>query len=611
MEKTSQAMFGMLLFAALAVTGFGQRIEFDITPRVLNIGEPTTATFTVKGLDHPDPPTLPEVKNLQVRYRGARQNSAITFNNGKMQSEKSVTYTYSLLPMKAGTYDIGPFTYESGTVKADLPRIRLQVVGDQQVNQAEGATSSLADRVLAVMTTTRTNIYFQEVCEIDFTLYFRDLNIGGELSVLNLPDTGLNMLDIKERGSGREERDGQVFEARRFRIRFRAITEGTFVLAPTIRTQMLIRRRDTRRNLFFDDPFFDRVFQNAERHPIEVIPDPLTIQVLGLPEADRPADFSGAVGQFTFDVKASPTRLQAGDPITLTSTIQGQGNLDTVTAPQLALDEDQFRVYESKMSKREMNPLQTAGRKIFEQVVIPRSEDVTELPAMTFSYFDPVQTRYMTHRRGPFPLEITQPEQLPSPVVISVPLPDITTAPVRREVQALNIDIAYLKPAPDQWLDLGRVPWFRRPLCLSGLALPWLVVGMVFITRRRRDLLQRDVARARRQRAPRSARAGLKAAAAAESSGHRDAFFEAIWRAISEYFGNRLNLSPGDVTAPDVLQRLSEAGVDEETVQGLSEICHTCDRARFGGAPDDEQASYRSIRMRLAGLLKTCEKVKL
>jgi len=253
------------LLGAWALSASGQRIEFDISPRALNLGEPTSARFVVKGVDQPEPPRIPPQDNLQIQYRGASREQAINYVNGRLQSEKSTTFTYTLLPTKAGTYDIGPMTYEINGQSVEIPMIRIQVVADGVAGGSGGSGSSLEDNVFVAMSTSQTNLVPQQVFDVDFTLFFHQLNLGGELSVLNLPDTGLNMQRIEERGAGREVVDGEVYEVRRFRIQFRALTEGQFTLAPTIRTQMLISRRDRRRNLFWDDPFFDRVFTTGLR----------------------------------------------------------------------------------------------------------------------------------------------------------------------------------------------------------------------------------------------------------------------------------------------------------------------------------------------------------
>src|SRR2546426_576001 len=130
---------------------------------------------------------------------------------------------------------------------------------------------------------------------------------------------------------------------------------GTLSVGPaSMGMNMVVRSRSR-------DQFFG--FFGESQKPTELHSEPLVLNVLPLPEAGRPADFAGAVGRFEMDVKAAPLALGAGDPVTVTSTIRGTGNLDSVTAPAIAAS-DALRVYPVQQSGQP-----AAGERVFEQVV--------------------------------------------------------------------------------------------------------------------------------------------------------------------------------------------------------------------------------------------------
>ena len=52
-----------------------------------------------------------------------------------------------------------------------------------------------------------------------------------------------------------------------------------------------------------------------------------------MPEADKPAEFYGLVGQYTIAASAAPTKVNVGDPITLTIRIGGNPYLKPVQWP--------------------------------------------------------------------------------------------------------------------------------------------------------------------------------------------------------------------------------------------------------------------------------------
>ena len=57
-----------------------------------------------------------------------------------------------------------------------------------------------------------------------------------------------------------------------------------------------------------------------------------------LPTAQKPQNFTDAVGDFTFTAELSPQKINAGETTTITITIEGDGSLDSMRELNLALD---------------------------------------------------------------------------------------------------------------------------------------------------------------------------------------------------------------------------------------------------------------------------------
>ena len=90
---------------------------------------------------------------------------------------------------------------------------------------------------------------------------------------------------------------------------------------------------------FFDDPFGDSGFGFGRQAVVEnfVVPsDRTTIEVLDVPAAGRPANFSGLIGDFKITAEAAPDEVAVGDPITLRVDISGPAYLGNVEMPPLA-----------------------------------------------------------------------------------------------------------------------------------------------------------------------------------------------------------------------------------------------------------------------------------
>ncbi len=124
------------------------------------------------------------------------------------------------------------------------------------------------------------------------------------------------------------------------------------------------------------------------------------------PRAGRPESFAGAVGRgFGFEVAADRSVVQLGDPITLTLEVRGGGNLAYVGLPDLsvasALDPRAFRLPEDDIAG-ELD----GDTKRFRVPVRVIDSDVREIPALTYSWFDPELGEYQSTQSRPIALSV-------------------------------------------------------------------------------------------------------------------------------------------------------------------------------------------------------------
>jgi hypothetical protein len=153
------------------------------------------------------------------------------------------------------------------------------------------------------------------------------------------------------------------------------------------------------------DPFFDQFFRNfpmpgiGRAENIQARTEPRTLQVQALPREGRPANFTGAIGQFSLEASASPDRAASGEPVNLTLTVEGRGNFQAISAPALT-NEDGWRVYTPKDTFTAADAIGYGGTKTFEISMVAR-RDQTATPGAEFSYFDPQKKKYFTLKADP------------------------------------------------------------------------------------------------------------------------------------------------------------------------------------------------------------------
>ena len=600
----SFALAGSALAAPLSA-------DWDVQPRMLRLGEAAQLAVIVHGDRSPPQPPLAGLTDFDVAGPGV--STQFSFNNGAL--DQSATFTYQIVPRRAGTFKIGPFDYKVGDRMFKLKEIALTVAAPTPVpapaptagapvagGTAAAAQPSLNDLVFARLDIAPTNIYVNQSFDLTLSICFRDVKLDNGFSLNNWAPTGLTLSQFGEIPGQRAMINGQVYDVRQFRCQARALAAGHQRLAPSVRGALITQGERRRRGGPFDDPFFDGFFgRNVQTQPIEITTQPLDFEVRNMPTEGRPANYGGAVGHFTLEAQVKPNDGAVGDPVTLTARISGSGNFDAIALPMLTGSE-QLKTYDAKMTSKELDGSQLNGSKSFEQIVIPKSMDAKTIPAIGFSFFDIDKGQYVTLTAGPFELKL-HPAAAGSSLIAGTGT-TLANAPTGR-------DIAYLKPAPAEW-QLTQLAGAAGPLFWPLQTIPPLAVLAAFILARRRDARAGNVRLVRREQAPRSARRALRAAGQALAQNQRAAFFEALADALRSYFGNRLNLPPGDVTVEGLHQQLAAANVDRALAERVQTLFELCDRERFGAAAGTfDAAAAQTAVDDTAQLLRQFEKVRL
>ena len=559
-----------------------------IQPPLIQLGESATLSIEVRGAKKLQPPALPDVSGL--RFVGAGQSQQMNWVNGK--SDSFTSFNYTVYPQKTGTFSVGPFTY-----KLDGETKMLQ--GELKVVATSGDVSkaqSWNDLVFARLEADRESAYVQEPFGLTLSIYSRQgVQMAGNINLQGMPETGLSGLQWQEMQPDRQVISNAVYDVRKFHSRTRAVSSGVFEFKPSVTVQVVAQNQNNRSRSAFDDPFFGSMFQRTETRPVDLQVETAAITVKPLPEEGKPAGFSGAVGQFRFQVSAQPLEVHPGDPVTLTMAISGDGNFDRVMAPSLPTN-NLFRLYGEPIRKPEDNAVR------FEQVVSPRSADVREIPAVSFSFFDTQSGTYRTVKSAPVPITVTATSNSTAQVFaakdsIVLPSPETPFA-TESDLQRIGVHLQSFWQHIHPWLWI-----FPAVLVLSIAA---------FAAQKIRLRRQSDTARIRRQKAPKAARKALRAAEHARRKNDAAVFYDSLWSALAAYFGHRLNLPPGEVTSTAALQALTRAGFAREKINTLHKIFEQVEASRYGFLEDGKSPdTMEKMQSSLEQILKQCEKEKL
>ncbi|MBA4388332.1 MAG: hypothetical protein C0404_10150 [Verrucomicrobia bacterium] len=236
--------------------------------------------------------------------------------------------------------------------------------------------------------------YVHDTLNLTISVFGNGIRLGRSIRIDDLPGKDLFRYgEFKELQPSRAVVGGRLTESRHFTCTAIPLTEGTFKIQPSLHVGVM--EPDL---AFFGDPFRERA--------VQMTPPATNVLVAPLPQKDRPANFSGAVGQFDFALDISPTDVAVGSLITATMKVAGNGYLDDIVPPASSPGRD-FKVYEPrKISEKPGQEL------VFQQIIIPQSTNAAMLPAFSFSFFNPRAEKYQTLTRGPTRLVFHPPKTI-------------------------------------------------------------------------------------------------------------------------------------------------------------------------------------------------------
>jgi hypothetical protein len=426
-----------------------------------------------------------------------------------------------------------------------------------------------------VITPDTTDAYVGETIPMRIEFYIRLDSIAQQDSLPTIKGIDFLMNDLSVRPQEDELNVGdEAYHRETWRTAISAPKNGDFPLQMERDTYWTKDARGV-----FSDPLGNFFGPRPQLAHGNVPSNQLVVHVHPLPDEGKPADFTGAIGQFQVAGNASPTEVNVGEPVYLDFSISGQGNFDHVRCPALAAD-PAWKTYvpSSKVNYDENDESRTHGAKIFRQAVIPQKNGTLKIPPADFSYFDPATRKYVV-----LPIDLPaitvagSPESAPAATAAdntanpSAPGPATTDQngllPNRLEFGSLRADPTPAFLHPWYWLAQGAA------LLIVVLALPLILLG----TRK-----SRDQARAERALRRRSLRELDDALGLAVQHGDAAAFFSAARQALQLQWGAAWGLRPEAVTLPVIAER------DPELAARLAPLFGLADEVMYSGQASHE-----------------------
>jgi hypothetical protein len=573
------------------------RVTVTLDPPDFGVDESAELTVTISG-DEDAVPIIPRVPGLVINPDG--QSSSIQQINGAVRAIFARTYrvtasregTYTIPPIQIGSLTTAAVTVHVGTTGSPNRARGGDVAAADPVSPADIAAAERAAMPMMKVIVPKAHLYVGELVPIQVKAYFRQrvsARLDGPLAAVGDAFT-VSGLD-KRPTQSEEEVGGVTYVVLTWSSVLGALKSGDYpiglelpvvlnVQLPGTDSDMQSRLRalfgTNSASAFMDDSAFGNLFGRVIQKNITLKADPTPVSVLPLPVDGKPADFSGAVGQFQIAGELAPPAGTVGDPLTFKLTVTGKGNLSRVNSAVLH-DSPQWRVYrtDSKVTADDDTGLQ--GFKTFSQPLVPLQAGQLSLPGISFSYFDPEAGRYITRTTQPIGVAVAPSAgsaQVASTLQTAGPLAAATSA-TPGDVLAPDVAVT-----PERSRTLEPVVWQPRFIG-AALAPVVLMLAAVSLIRRYQWRIS-DPALLLHSARLAAVRINLESMTAALNRGDAPAFFSAGRHALQEKLADLWQVPAESVDQRLIAERLpQQAGVELQAIFAMAE------KATYAGESPD------------------------
>lgn len=528
---------------------------------------------------------LPELNGFDLLFGPSTSTSYSQQTiNGKTTSEMSVTYTYILMPTKAGNYTIpaASITVDGSNYQSNSLQIKVLPPDEAAADSSPGgnrlperaggsATVSEHDAFIRAIVS-KSNLYEQEGFTVTFRLY-TTLNVvnfgkiqfpefeGFMVEEIDLP---VNKQLQMERYNGRNYYTADLRKTLLFPQRPGKIT------IPSGSLEMVFSVPSGKKVSSFFGP--QEVMVDVKK---EMRTNPLDIDVKPLPEP-KPTNFANAVGSFTMKPVISKTDSRANEAITLQLEISGTGNLKLIRNPEIVFPEN-FEQYDPKVDNivnATTNGL--TGMRRIEYMVIPRYEGTYNIPPVEFTYFDPRTASYTSLTTPGYELNIAKGDPNTSPATSFVNRQDVK---VEQDIRFLITDDPDYQRRDSFFVgSIGYWLW---------LLLPLIMLITLYLIYRKQVRENANVALMRNRKANKIAFKRLKKAEQYLRGQKREDFYEELLRALWGYFSDKLSIPVARLSRDNVETELKSYGISEELTDRFLKILDSCEFARYAPSEGD------------------------
>jgi len=554
----------LILSFLLCASGLIQaqvRFEAKVSKEKLGINERLRVDFEMnEDGDNFNPPSF---QNFTV-VGGPNQKISTSILNGKMAYSK--TYSFYLQPKKTGKLSIGQaeIIIDDKTYKTSPLDVEITAAVDKPTD-GDSSEMIAEDNLHLVAEVSKGSPYLNEALTVVYKLYVSprvSVSNWRELDSPKYNDFWSQSIDIQQLRVENGEYRGEPY---RYVVLRKTILypqkTGELNIEPltlSIAVDVPSARRDI---------FGSRIYKTVNK---TVAANNRKINVKPLP-AGKPANFTGAVGKFDFNVTTSKNELNAGESLEAKVEVRGNGNLKLFDLPGLTAPSS-LEMYDPERAENVNTNLNGMQGSISEAyTVVPTQKGKYPIPALSFSYFDPSSEKYITKTSEELLINVEK-----GPLAGNEPSGMSGVNKQRVAIEGnqfrfikLNTN---LKPVNKESF-LGSIGFW------SALVLPLAAIPLFILFGKKKQQRANDIKGNRVRRADKLARKYLSEAK--KNLGDQKEFYLALERSMHNYLKAKLRIQTGEMSKERISSLLREKEVSDQTNSDFISLLESCEFARY------------------------------
>jgi len=557
----------VFIFTCFVALGMQAQVQFDAkaSREKLGINERLRVEFTMN--QNGDNFIAPDFEGFR-RIAGPNQSISQSWVNGKSTFQK--TYTFFVQPLKRGKLTIGQAVVTINGQEYKTSPIEVEVTEAVDNPSMSGDTTpetKALDGIHLIAEVSDTNPYLNEGIYVVYKLYVSPQTDIRNYRALDNPkyeNFWSQSIDIQKLEVKKGEFAGKPYQYIELRktILYPQKTGKLTIepLALSIGVEVPSSRRDIFGRRLYE--VVDKTFSSKSR----------TIDVKPLPTENKPASFTGAVGQFNFDVSVDKNTLVAMESLQAEVKVTGQGNMSLFELPPLVAPANTEIFEPEKKDNIRTNSYGMIGSKRNVYTLVPQQASKQVLPPMEFSYFDPKTEEYVTLNSSAISITVEPNTSVTTPTTNVDPSSNyaLVKAP-DAQFKFIKLDTTFESKAKEGFFKTTAF-WVIGGITL--LMFPLFLVVSKFNTKDSISEKDKNLKKANRlaKKYLSEAKSQLK---------DSNAFYLALEKALHNYLKAKLRITTSELSKEKIEHLLSQKGANAESIAKFLNLLKNCEMARY------------------------------